>query len=142
MANEEMKEVGDELLPEAPISVTIKGYYKGFSVLFTKRHNQDEEIELDNITKSIDSLIGKGFMPSWNTETNGKTLNPVSTTPVCAIHGVPMVWKSGISKKTGKPYAFWGCDVRNPDGSYCVFNPSLPVTKGVVNTQTEKDLPF
>ena len=33
-------------------------------------------------------------------------------------HG-EMKYRSGISTKTGKPYAFWSCTQKNPDGSWC-----------------------
>jgi hypothetical protein len=39
--------------------------------------------------------------------------------PTCPVHGATTVWKEGVSKKTGKPYAFWGCTEKNADGSYC-----------------------
>ena len=51
---------------------------------------------------------------------------PVTASPVapqCGIHGTPMVWKTGNSKTTGKPYAFWSCPTRNADNSYCSYKP-------------------
>jgi len=46
---------------------------------------------------------------------------PETTPPVCAVHGVTMKWRSGTSKTSGKPYAFWSCPEKNPDGSYCDY---------------------
>jgi hypothetical protein len=45
--------------------------------------------------------------------------NPPGAIPDCPIHHVPMSWKTGVSRKTGKSYAFWSCAVKNPDGSFC-----------------------
>ncbi len=39
-------------------------------------------------------------------------------TPSCPNHG-EMKWKEGFSKTTGKPYAFWTCPTKMPDGSWC-----------------------
>ena len=113
-------------LPEAPVSITVRGYYKGFSVLITKR-NATGEVELDKIMKAIDNMVGKGFKPSWNETTNSgiRVLSEAPTTPVptCGVHGTPMVWKTGIGKSSGKPYAFWSCSTKNADGSYCKYTP-------------------
>lgn len=49
---------------------------------------------------------------------------PNTQVQVCGIHGNPMTWKTGISKKTNQPYAFWACSTRNADGSYCQFKPT------------------
>lgn len=38
--------------------------------------------------------------------------------PNCPNHG-PMKWKEGVSKTTGKSYAFWSCPTKMPDGSWC-----------------------
>lgn len=60
---------------EAPMSVTIQAYYKGFSVLITKRDAQVSVSPL--ITQSmqaIDKMIDLKFKPSWNDETNQTAL--------------------------------------------------------------------
>ncbi len=67
------KEMETPILPEAPASITVKGYYKGFSVMITKR-NAEGKAEIDKITIAIENMIAKGFKPSWNEDTNGKTL--------------------------------------------------------------------
>ena len=43
--------------------------------------------------------------------------------PQCEVHSVPMVWKTGVSKKTNRPYAFYSCACKNPDGSWCSYRP-------------------
>lgn len=42
---------------------------------------------------------------------------------ICKIHNTPMIWKTGFSKKSNKPYAFWACPTKNPDGSFCQYKP-------------------
>lgn len=42
---------------------------------------------------------------------------------LCAIHNVEMNWKTGNSKSTGRPYAFWSCSEKMPDGSWCPWKP-------------------
>lgn len=44
--------------------------------------------------------------------------------PICQQHNAPMTWREGVSKKTGKPYAFWACATKNPDGSFCNYKPN------------------
>lgn len=38
---------------------------------------------------------------------------------ICSYHNTEADWKEGISKKTGKGYAFWSCTQKMQDGSYC-----------------------
>jgi hypothetical protein len=45
--------------------------------------------------------------------------------PTCPIHGATTVWKTGVSKKTGKDYAFWGCTEKMADGSWCTAKLTL-----------------
>jgi len=54
-----------------------------------------------------------------------ESTTPPTTPPICGIHNKPMVWKTGVSKTTGKPYAFWSCNEKMPDGSWCKFKPQL-----------------
>jgi len=44
---------------------------------------------------------------------------PEGEAPICTVHGTTKVWKTGVSKTTNKPYAFWSCPTLNADGSYC-----------------------
>lgn len=53
--------------------------------------------------------------------------------PHCQLCGAEMVWREGTSKSTGKPYAFWGCPTKNPDGTYC---------KGSVNPKMGHTQPY
>lgn len=41
--------------------------------------------------------------------------------PICGIHNIPMVWKTGVSKTSGKPYAFWACSGKMTDGGWCTY---------------------
>jgi hypothetical protein len=111
-----------EGLPESPNSVNIKVWIKGYGVQFTMRDNK-----MNNVVKKVEYIIGlaeeKGWKSTWDTNVP-KTGNTVSQGGgLCGIHGTPMVFKEGVSKKTGKPYAFWGCDTKNADGSFCSFKP-------------------
>lgn len=132
--NEELIDSGMEdfvedkpVLPEAPLSIHIDTYYRGFHIGFTKRSSEDSvSNQVGGVTQLIQSLIQKGFEPSWNKETNNnhiKKEEPESKSPTCGIHGTPMVWKSGTSRTTNKPYAFWSCPTKNADGSYCNYKP-------------------
>lgn len=66
---------------ESPQSASFTGYYKGFSVLLTKR-DQEAKIKplIDAAMAAVDYMIEKGFKPSWNDETNGKALGQVVVT--------------------------------------------------------------
>jgi len=50
--------------------------------------------------------------------------------PICGTHKVPMVWKQGVSRSTGKPYGFWGCSIKNEDGTWCNYKPDM-IKKGI-----------
>lgn len=118
------------VLPEAPTSITIRAYYKGFSVLITRRP-ADEKVELDKIAQSIDNMIAKGYKASWNDETNGKhETKPDPNSPLCSVHKTPMTWKKpGISKTTNRPYpGFWACNVKNENGEWCNARPEITTT--------------
>lgn len=41
----------------------------------------------------------------------------------CPVHRGPWQFKSGVSKKNGRAYAFWGCDAKDANG-YCNAKPS------------------
>ncbi len=122
MADIDIEETAEELfedkgpedsngdLPEAPVSITVRGYYKGFSVLITKR-NAGSKVELENVVKAIDNMVGKGFKPSWKDEPVKTDKDPdwiTETTvkaPSCPECGGEMVQRT--AKKTGNK--FWGC---------------------------------
>ncbi len=99
-------------LPEAPVSINVRGYYKGFSVQITKR-NAKGEVELTKIMTAIDNMIEKGFKPSWNDDTNGKVVKAEVKTQGCPKCGGTRTFKEGVKKETGRHWAGWFCD--NPD---------------------------
>ena len=140
METKEPMSVIENELPEAPMSIHIDTYYKGFHSGITIRMTDNTTIPTSKIMRVIDSLINSGFQPSWNVETNNAHITPVKEgfpndtigspkaevpditslhQPSCPKHGMTTKWKEGTSKKTGNPYAFWGCTSRNQDGSYC-----------------------
>ena len=109
-------------------------YYKGFHIQIPYySDNTSFKLIAEGVKDNIDALIDLKFEPSWNKETTKQALAietpavaPVaapsvdlSTNATCPVHGTPLVWKAGTSKKTGKAYAFWSCPTKNADGSYC-----------------------
>jgi hypothetical protein len=97
-------------LPEAPISITVKGYFKGFSALFTKRLDGDRLIpQIDGVVQLIDQLLLKGFEPSWNVDTNkAMTSSKPADLGVCKDCGAPNAW----SEKKQKVYCSKTCWIK------------------------------
>jgi hypothetical protein len=114
---EATKEVLEEKkqLPEAPVSVTIRGYYKGYSVLATKRDTTPLMPLLQDSMKAIDWMIENGFKPSWADDTNNKVKpqEPVKDelTATCPIHNVPMTQKVGA-------YGNYWTHAKNENGTW------------------------
>lgn len=111
---EEPKENGN--LPEAPTSITVRGYYKGFSVLITKR-NATNKVELKRIIQAIDNMVEEGFKPSWKDEPEPKKdkdpdwitkTDEEPKTKTCLECGGTAEFRTGVSK-AGKRYAGWFC---------------------------------
>lgn len=105
-----------KVMPEAPASVTWKGYYKGFSVMVTQRDYQTSTAPLlDSAINSIEMMISKGFLPSWAPETN-KAFKTQPSEPqavsgnTCGECGSDMTYKEGVSQKTGKAYKMYKCE--------------------------------
>lgn len=100
--------------PEAPASVTIKGYYKGFSVLIT---NRDPKVSVSPLLakaiNGINWMVENGFKPSWNDNTNGNALKKEVKTQGCPKCGGTRTLREGISAKTGKKWSGWFCS--NPE---------------------------
>ncbi|SRR5258708_6144231 len=150
--NESVNEAMGKTHGEAPLSIHIDAYKEGFHIGFTIRQEDNSVVPAKRVSRIIGSLIEEGYLPSWNSETNKTALNgtgvqkiattpsvvtPVAadpimtaTAPTCGIHGVPMVWREGVSKSTGKPYAFYACPEKNANGTFCNFKPNA-VQKGV-----------
>lgn len=130
---DEALESATPVLPEAPLSINIGSYYKGFYVGWTRR-SADGKVtpHVSGVKEFVEKLIEAGYVPSWNPETNKASLGEnkgigvdlsidgeKGQGGVCPVHGTKLVWKTGISKTTGKNYAFWSCPTKNADGSYC-----------------------
>jgi hypothetical protein len=119
-------------LPEAPISISVETYLKGFRVLVTRRMLDEQSIiaQVPGIVALVDELIKFGFepsrvisqplLPTQETKDTGKE----SPIPVCQIHNIPMVWREGMNSQTRRNYAFWACPTRLPDGSFCKYRPT------------------
>jgi hypothetical protein len=117
-------------LPEAPISITIMAYWKGFQVLITRRTGEQPIIsQVPGIVSLVNKLIEEGFepvrelpQPALPTR-EAKDKGSETVTPICQIHNVPMVWREGVNMQTKRHYAFWACPERNSDGSFCKYKP-------------------
>lgn len=116
-------------LPEAPISITVMAYFSGFQVLITRRTGEQPIVsQVPGIVALVNKLVEAGFEPIRDVSyqalptTETKEAGKESSTPICKVHNVPMVWKEGISKEN-KHYAFWACPIRNPDNSFCNYRP-------------------
>ena len=121
----------DSKLPEAPMSTHIDAYFKGFHVGFTIRSEKNDVIPAAKSAAVIEQLIVTGYKPSWNVQTNDANIpqptpqvdlsidGPTGQGGTCPVHGTKLVWKSGTSRTTNKPYAFWSCPSLNADGSFC-----------------------
>lgn len=109
-------------------------YYKGFHV----KKSVPDNVKLSAIKKTIDKALDLGFEPSWNADTNKQaTSSPQpKDVPLCSIHQAPMSWKTGVSKTTNKPYAFWACSQKNPDGSFCKGKPVAKMSKEDAQMET------
>jgi hypothetical protein len=116
-------------MAEAPQSIHVDAYYKGFHAGFTIRKESNKSVAVEQTQNLIEALVEQGWLPSWNAETNGHVTTPVKVdpnAPICEVHNKPMTLKpAGVSKTTNKPYpAFWACSERMPDGSFCRFKPA------------------
>lgn len=127
-----MPQPSEKLAPgsEAPASATVHVWDKdNFGVLFTIRDTNAKNLYV-RMNGLIQTLKNDGWKPDWKTEgptTPSTTQKAVvsqssvpSATPSCGVHGTPMTWKTGVSKKTGRPYAFWSCGEMN-NGMYCDY---------------------
>lgn len=106
-------ETTQPVAPEAPRSISIKGYYKGFSVTLTKREASEEFGPMAmEAEAAIERLLSHDWKPSWNPDTNKGSASSVPTTPTnastvttrCQTCGAVASEKKGISTKTGKPW--------------------------------------
>ena len=104
-------------------------------------------------TVGMRSQITLGKSKTQTSQTPPQTAPVASQTPpqgaepqpitdkTCDICYNPMEWKTGVSKKTNKPYAFWGCSTRNQDGSFCKGKPQN-APQVVSQEVTMEDIPF
>ncbi len=111
------------------MSVTIQSYYKGFSVLITKR---DPEVQVSPLIvqsmETINKLLELGFSPSWNQQSNKEwkeSETPLKSNPTpsqayptqaapsptitngavpCPECGAQAIDRQGVKAGTGKPW--------------------------------------
>ena len=116
----------DEVLPEAPAVSNIKVWIRGFGVMLTVRGEK-----MMDIVKKTETLVDYAESHEWKNvwDTAPSTSQPivgqptppkapVKGQPTCSIHGNSTKWLEGVSKKTGKKYAFWSCQEKI-NGQYC-----------------------
>lgn len=116
----------DEVLPEAPAVANIKVWIKGYGVMFTVRGEKMLDV-VQKATTLVYAAISHGWKNRWDDPpAPGNVILPQPTSPqasTCGVHGTVMVWKTGVSKTSQKPYAFWACNTKNADGSFCQYRP-------------------
>lgn len=76
---------------------------------------EERDAERDYVIKSI-LPSAKSFPDDEGDVAHEATQEAAQT---CSVHKVPMVYRSGVSKKTNKPYAFWSCPEKLPNGDWC-----------------------
>ena len=107
---DQMKESADEVLdrampvekdlPEAPMSIHIDSYFKGFHVGTTIRMTDNTIVPVSRIMSVINGFMTNGFQPSWNIETNNAHSTPVQATTSQPVAPQTSV---GACPKCGKP---------------------------------------
>ena len=110
-------------LPEAPASMTMRVWVRGFGIMLTVR-----DTTVSSLLKKTETLVdyaeSHGWKNVWDTTPQAATSHPTSSQalvkgqPTCSLHGNSTKWLEGISKKTGKKYAFWTCQEKI-NGQYC-----------------------
>ena len=113
-------------LPEAPISIAVMAYLRGFQVLITKRMGEQPILsQIPGVVALVRGLVDSGFEPARETRPTA-LLGPEAKenpNPICPIHHKPMTWREGVSSNTNQRYAFWTCTEKNSDGSFCKYRP-------------------
>lgn len=118
----------DTPLPESPASLNIKFWAAGYGVMLTMRAKTVHDV-LVQFQQILPFIQQAGYKNVWDKEPVIERVLPAVKpnesvlSPRCGIHGSYMEWKTGVSKKTGKPYAFWSCPIKNADGTWCKYQP-------------------
>ena len=109
---DQMKESADEVLdrampvekdlPEAPMSIHIDSYFKGFHVGTTIRMTDNTIVPVSRIMAVINGFMTNGFQPSWNIETNNAHSTPVQAT---TSQPTPSQGNLGVCRDCGAPNA-------------------------------------
>lgn len=149
---EQMKESVDEALDkalpipsekqapgqEAPASATVHAWNRdNFGVLFTIR-DTDAKSLFARMGNFLKVLKAEGWKPDWKNDapTTQKAVvgQPTPSQDIsgkfqmtCPIHGNSTKFLQGTSKKTGKPYSFWSCQMKDANGDWCKAELTKPV---------------
>jgi hypothetical protein len=96
-------------------------YQRDWSIGTQMNHVRcDDWEDFKEAVANMESILPKtSAFPNDSGNTATKPEEVVESAPMCQIHKAPMTFKSGVSAKTGKPYAFWGCTNKLADGTWC-----------------------
>ena len=101
----DQEEIESALTPEVNSWTSMDVYYKGFHIKKSFPNN----ISSDVLMKTVESLIEKGFEPSWNNDTNRAIASAKpSDLGVCPNCGAPNAW----SEKKQKSYCSKTCWIK------------------------------
>lgn len=96
-------------------------YQKDWSIGTTMFHVRcDDWEEFKTAVKNMEGILTQTAAFPNDTGHVATPQSKVQEVPMCGVHNVPMTWKTGVSKKTGRPYAFWSCGEMN-NGMYCDY---------------------
>lgn len=112
----------DELLKGEPMNDGREyRYQKDWSIGTRMFHVRcDDWEEFKTAVKNMDSIIPAEMdFPDDEGQQAHKVDVSAKLNPTCSVHGATTKFLEGVSKKTGKPYAFWSCTAKNTDGSFC-----------------------
>lgn len=119
----------DESFPKFQYSIFLDSARNGQLVIradsweeFVQLKTQANEIIQFSTTPANPLAQGVTAPPVYQPQPAQQAINQ-GVAPMCQVHGIPMLWKTGTSRSTGKPYAFWSCSGKNQDGSYCKYQP-------------------
>ena len=107
----EIEEVMEELeKTENSAWTSVDLYYKGVHI----KKSIPANIKIEVLMETIDKYLEAGFKPSWNDKTNGDHKEPPKPLQrPCNHEGCQgtQTFRQGVSKKTGKPWKAWFCDL-------------------------------
>lgn len=85
-----------------------------------RTENWQELVDYRIRTNVLVSPIKVTATPATPAQAPAQTTVPVVDTVahLCSVHNVPMTFRSGVGKNTGKPYKLWSC-TQKVNGRFC-----------------------